>query len=171
MFSTRIFLDYFSGKQIITRLELDPFPSLNITLIPFPKPAFLLLLQTVCSAPWPGTSLTLSSPIVPKSCLFDFGLILISTSKLASTPVLLEELEIWRAFSPPSFCLCLYSQQRPWTWTLPLPLLNSLMPCRVLHAPIEWPGIALRLLIPSPRLPPALPRGCQEPPWKCKSWS
>lgn len=36
MFSTRIFLDYFSVKQIITRLELDSFPSPNITLIPFP---------------------------------------------------------------------------------------------------------------------------------------
>lgn len=149
MFSTHIFLYYFSVKQIITRLELDSSP---LPLVPFPKPAFPPLFQTICSAPWPGTWLTLTSSRVPRSCLFDSGLILISPCKLASTPVLLEELETWIAFSLFSFWLRLHSQQQLWTWTLPLPLLNSLVPCHFLPAPLEWPSTALQLLV----LPPPM---------------
>lgn len=150
MFSTHIFLYYFSVKQIITCLELDSSLSPNIPLIPFPKPAFSPLLQTICSAPWPGTSLTRTCPIVPKSCLFRFGLILISTSKLASTPVLLQELETGIAFSLSSFWLRLHSQLWLWTWTLQLPLLNSSVPCYFLSAPTEWPSTAFQLLVVLP---------------------
>lgn len=156
MFSTRIFLYYFSVKQILTCLGFascwyPPHSCFSCSSLSH-RPV----------SPWPGTSPALLQPIVTKSCLFYFGLILISASKLVSTEVLLEWPEIC-IVSLSSSWLCLYPQQWLQTWTLIPPLLKSSMPYHFMPRSTEWPCTAFQFLV----LPLSMADGKAF--WKCKS--